>query len=99
MIAVGGACGLQHILPGIAAVLDQPDRLCDLRRASTERHRGASAQAILHMHIENARRIGGDLLTAIEAEGSTVADVVIDAKYVLRKFCDEFGELRRRQVG
>ncbi len=67
MVAVGGARRLQDVLPAIAGLLDQPDRLGEIRRARAERHRGAAAQAILDMHIENARRVGGDFLGAIDS--------------------------------
>ena len=89
MVAVGGARGLQDILPGISGLFDQPDRLRKIRRAGAERHRGAAAQAILDMHIENARRVGGDFLAAIKPERGAVADVVIDAEDLARKFGDE----------
>ena len=69
--------------------------LAEIGGARAERHGGAAAQAIFHMHIENARRVGRNFLGGIIAERGAVADVVIDAETLAREFVDELRQRRR----
>ena len=99
MVAVGGARRLQNILPAIAGLLDQPDGLGEIRSTRAERHGGAAKQPVFHMHIENARRVGRNLLGGIIAERGAVAAVVIDAEHLAREFVDELRQRCGRQIG
>src|SRR5262245_57945128 len=80
VIAIGGAGRLQKVLSPIAGLLDQPNGLGEIRRACSQRHSGAAEQPVLHMHVENARRVSRNLLGGIMAERGAVAAVVIDAE-------------------
>src|SRR2546429_9653066 len=75
VVAVGGARGLQNILPAIARLLDQPNGLGEIGSARAERYGGAAKQPVLDVYIENARRIGRNLLGGIIAERGAVAAV------------------------
>src|SRR5205823_6118925 len=99
VVAVGGARGLQNILPAIARLLDQPNGLGEIGSARAERYGGAARQPVLDVYIENARRIGRNLLGGIIAERGAVAAVVIDAEHLGREFVAELRQRRGPQVG
>ena len=62
VVVVRRTRGLQDVLSAISGLLQPPDRRRQLGRAGAERHRRPAAQAVLDMHVENARGIGRKFL-------------------------------------